>query len=78
MIVPYDKFVDAKGKMCPQPLLLTKKALQTMAKDQVLLIVATDEHTELDLQVWCERFGHAIICRKQKEADYYFWIKKSC
>jgi tRNA 2-thiouridine synthesizing protein A len=73
----YDIFVDAKGLQCPQPLLLVKHSIKQMANDQVLLLEATDPHTDLDLEVWCERFGHQIIDTLQQEDSYKFWIRKS-
>jgi len=76
MKVEYDKMVDAKGLKCPKPLLLTKLALKTMQKGEVLLLEATDEHTDLDLEVWCERFGHEMIHAQCCDNIYKFWIIK--
>ena len=80
----YDKYVDAKGLKCPQPLLHTKLAIKTMQNDEILLLEATDAHTDLDLEVWCERFGHEIVqthvenIKNTGNGDevYQFWIKK--
>ena len=73
----YDIFIDAKGLKCPQPLLLVKHSIKQIENDQVLLLEATDPHTDLDLEVWCERFGHSIINALQQNNTYKFWIKKS-
>ncbi len=77
MSIDYDKFVDAKGLKCPQPLLLAKHGIDQIKAGQVLLLEATDSHTDLDLDVWCERFGHTIIDCKDSNGVFSFWIKKS-
>jgi tRNA 2-thiouridine synthesizing protein A len=72
----FDKKVDAKGLKCPQPLLLAKQAFKDMEIDQVLLLEATDPHTDLDLEVWCERFAHEIQLSIEEEQVFYFLIQK--
>ena len=72
----YDKFVDAKGLKCPQPLLLAKHTINKMQRGDILLLEATDPGTDLDLEVWCERFGHLIIQQQQEAGVYLFWLKK--
>ena len=72
----YDILIDAKGLKCPQPLLQAKLGIKQISTHQTLLLVATDPGTDLDLEVWCERFGHRIIQTKLQNNSYHFWIKK--
>ncbi len=72
----YDKYVDAKGLKCPQPLLLLKLAIKEVDTDEIILLEATDPHTDLDVEVWCERFNHKIINTGYCEENFKFWIKK--
>ncbi|MFK8012746.1 MAG: sulfurtransferase TusA family protein [Marinicellaceae bacterium] len=76
MNIDYDIFIDAQGLKCPQPLLLTKQAIKQLKKNQVLQLVATDPHTDLDIEVWCDRFEHEIIHTSDKNGVYKFWIRK--
>lgn len=76
MSIDYDIFVDAKGMNCPQPLLLAKLGIKQLKTDQVLYLEATDPHTDLDLEVWCERFMHKIIMTSEDNGVFKFWIKK--
>ena len=76
MSIDYDIFVDAKNLKCPQPLLLTKLHIKKLNKSQVLLLEATDPHTDLDLEVWCERFHHEIIDTSDNNGVFKFWIRK--
>lgn len=77
MTIHYDKFINAKDLKCPQPLLLAKQGIKQIQNNQVILLEATDPHTDLDLEVWCARFGHTIIETKEKGEIFQFWIKKS-
>ena len=76
MTFHYDKLIDARGTKCPQPLLLAKQGIKQIDGKQVILLEATDPHTDLDLEVWCERFGHKIIATEVEDDVYRFWIKK--
>ncbi|WP_290145004.1 sulfurtransferase TusA family protein, partial [Turicimonas muris] len=42
--------IDTKGTKCPMPMLKTKKALAKMLSGEVLRILATDPHAEIDLK----------------------------
>ncbi len=75
MKIQYDKLVDAKGLKCPHPLMLVKQCFKNLEKGQIVLLEATDPHTDLDLQVWCDRFHHKIISTKELENVFLFWIK---
>lgn len=78
MTIEYDNFVDARGLKCPQPLLLAAQTIKKMEPGQVVLLEATDPHTDLDLEVWCERFGHQIIHTEEKDELFRFWVRKGC
>lgn len=76
MIDHFDELLDAKGLKCPQPLLLVKKTMKSLNSGQVLLVQATDPHTDLDLEVWCHRFGHTILASDDQNNVFQFWIEK--
>lgn len=77
MTIQYHKYIDATGLKCPQPLLLVKQGIININVNEVLLIDATDSHTDLDLEVWCERFGHHLFKTEINDGVYKFWIKKN-
>lgn len=72
----FDELIDAKGLKCPQPLLLVKKSMKSLTSGQILLLQATDPHTDLDLEVWCQRFGHNILASDEQEGVFLFWVEK--
>ncbi|MDA0174848.1 sulfurtransferase TusA family protein [Solirubrobacter taibaiensis] len=42
-------FVDARGLLCPLPLLRARAALASAAPDDVLVVLATDREAPIDL-----------------------------
>ena len=53
-------YVDAKGAICPVPLMLLKKAVDKVSVGEVVEITVTDIHAELDFEIWCEKFGYQL------------------
>ncbi len=66
--------VDASGHDCPVPLLMTKQAAKRLAPGQVLRVLSTDEHTGLDLEAWCLRFGHELAHQRIIGTQHEYWI----
>ena len=71
-----DATVDARGLICPQPLVHTKRRLEAMAAGEVVKVLATDPHAELDFEVFCLRSGHQLIDRNRVAGEWTFWIRK--
>jgi tRNA 2-thiouridine synthesizing protein A len=71
--------LDAIGRLCPWPLLMSKQALQTLAAGEVLRVSADDPLAELDLRSLCERAGHSLLELQWNEAATQFiaLIRKS-
>ena len=55
------RILDAVGKLCPWPLLMSKQALLTLADGEYLRVLADDPLAELDLRALCERAGHTLV-----------------
>jgi tRNA 2-thiouridine synthesizing protein A len=72
----FDHTLDALGKLCPWPLLLTKEALKTLEPGQVLRVLADDPLAELDIRSLCERTGQALIDLTTTDKQWCFWIRK--
>ena len=72
------KILDTTGLNCPLPLLKTKKALLSIAKNEILEIYATDPGAEKDLKNLCEVTKYELISfRIKKDGTYIFQITKN-
>jgi tRNA 2-thiouridine synthesizing protein A len=62
--------VDARGKSCPLPIVLTAKAMRQIAVGQELVIKADDRAFLPDIEAWCKKTGHALV--RSESHDGYF------
>lgn len=53
--------LDAKGLVCPMPIVKTKKAMTGLDAGQVLEVQATDMGTKSDIRAWAENSGHQYL-----------------
>jgi len=68
--------VDARGLMCPLPLLRLKKALVSLETGSRIRILATDPAARLDFGVFLEQAGHQLIACEQEGEVLIFLIEK--
>ena len=68
-----DASLDARGLSCPLPILRTKEKLKTMAKGQVLEILATDPEARTQLPDFIALAGHELLSQTKDEEgiDHY-------
>lgn len=53
--------IDARGLLCPLPVLKARKALMGATPGQVLRIAATDRASVLDMPHFCAQAGHEYL-----------------
>ena len=75
--IKVDQTLDAKGMSCPLPILKTKKAVEGMAKDQVLKVETTDPGSKNDMASWAKRTGNEILKVEEGSGTFTFYIKKT-
>jgi len=68
--------LDARGMSCPLPILKTKKAIDGLAKGEILKMTATDPGSVADMDSWSKRTGHKIVEQSQTDGEFTFFIKK--
>lgn len=73
----FDQYLDAKGLNCPLPILKSKLLLNKMQADEILLVEATDPHSQVDFEAYCARTDHEIIKSTLSEGVYSFTIKRA-
>jgi len=71
-----DLELDARGLMCPLPLLRLKKGLQTLESGQLVRIMATDPAAVLDFGVFVEQTGHRLLDTQEASGVLVFLIRK--
>lgn len=71
------KTLDAKGLVCPMPIVKTKKAMDTINSGEVLEVFVTDKGALKDFPAWAASSGHTIIDQKQENDALIFYIQKA-
>jgi tRNA 2-thiouridine synthesizing protein A len=71
-----DKIVDARGLLCPLPVLKARKALAKMKPGAILELVATDPAAEIDVPHFCREQGHALISMERGGEALVFRIRR--
>ena len=70
-----DKTLDARGLLCPLPILKAKKALNGMAKGGILEVLATDPGSVADFEAFCRTTGNALVEHSVVAGDFRFLIR---
>ncbi len=72
-----DEILDAKGLRCPEPLMLVRNRMRTMASGQRLQVLATDPATARDLRDFCRFMGHQLLAAEALDTHWQFLIQKA-
>jgi TusA-related sulfurtransferase len=65
-----DATFDAKGLLCPMPILKTKIEIDKLSSGKILEIIATDPAADPDIRAWAKNTGHKFL---GSEVDGEVW-----
>jgi tRNA 2-thiouridine synthesizing protein A len=68
--------VDAKGLLCPMPIVRLSKAVREMDPGEVVLLEATDPGAVPDVAAWSRSTGNPVLHQDQVGGVMRFWIQK--
>lgn len=68
--------IDLSGLNCPLPILKTKQKLLSLDVGDILEVITTDPHSEIDFKVFVEKSGHELISFQTINESFIFVIKK--
>lgn len=68
--------LDTCGLACPLPLLKAKQALNAMASGEQLQIIATDQGSWRDFQVFAGHSGHKLLESQEIDGIYRYLLEK--
>ncbi|MEL6769026.1 MAG: sulfurtransferase TusA family protein [Pseudomonadota bacterium] len=74
---PHDAELDARGLLCPLPVLKTRKRLMALAPGAVLRVEADDPAALVDIPHFCTEQGHELVASGTSgQAGLLFWIRR--
>jgi len=68
--------LDAKGLLCPLPVLKARKALKDVPPGGVLRVFATDPGAVKDFEAFCKTTGSDLLGRQEQDGVFVFDIRK--
>ena len=68
--------LDVKGKMCPIPVALTKRKLDSMSSGQMLEVDGEGELEFDNIQRWLKNNGHEIVEASKSGVEFRILVKK--
>jgi TusA-related sulfurtransferase len=71
-----DRVLDARGLLCPMPVVKAAKEMKSLEKKQVLKILATDRGALADFPAWADDTGNELLSSNEEEGVLVFFIRK--
>ncbi len=72
-----DLTLNAIGKKCPMPILMTKKELKKLSSGQTLELIVDDRGALKDIPALIKRTGDSILETKENNEQIIFIIQKA-
>lgn len=69
--------LDVTGTLCPVPLLLTARAMASLAPGEQLEVVGDDLEILTDMPAWCEKTGHRLIALHHEGSSVRCLLEKA-
>lgn len=71
--------LDAKGLLCPWPVIKTSAAIKQIGVGEVLEVLTTDPGSKPDISAWARMTGHELLDVEESGGDprvYRFQIRR--
>ncbi|HIH01043.1 TPA: sulfurtransferase TusA family protein [Thermoplasmata archaeon] len=75
MSVEKDATLDARGLMCPMPIVQLAKKVKELSSGQVLELLADDVGSKDDVPAWTNRTGHELLGTEEEGGVFKFYIR---
>jgi TusA-related sulfurtransferase len=71
-----DHVLDAKGLLCPLPVLKAANLMRNLPEGKVLEVLATDEGVKVDFPAWCRSTGNEYLGTTDEGKTYRTLLRK--
>jgi tRNA 2-thiouridine synthesizing protein A len=68
--------IDAKGLLCPLPVLRARKAIKGLSPGAILRVLATDPGSVKDFQHFCQASGNSLLESREEAGVFIYTIRK--
>ncbi len=67
--------LDARGLLCPIPVIRAQELARTLTAGDLVELVATDPGVMHDVPAWCRVHSHDVITSKEQDDEYLIQFK---
>lgn len=71
-----DAELDARGLMCPEPVMMLHNRIADVPVGGVLCVLATDPSTTRDIPRFCQFLSHELLRKEETAEEYRYWIRR--
>lgn len=71
-----DAHIDARGLLCPLPVLKLRKRMMPLASGEQIILIADDPASIVDVPHFCNEQGHKLIESHEANGAIYFTVQK--
>ena len=68
--------LDARGLLCPMPIVKTAQAMKGLAPGQVLKLLTTDRGSVADVPAWAQSTGNELLEWHEDDGGFVFLVRK--
>jgi len=68
---------DARGLLCPMPIVKANKEMKSLAPGEVLKVLATDRGAIADFPAWADDTGNELIEWYEESGTLVFYLRKA-
>jgi len=69
--------LDARGLLCPLPVIRTQERVAQLAPGDILEVTATDPGVLADIPAWCRVHGHEILETRRENNEIHVTVRVS-
>ncbi len=74
--IKVDRVVDARGSVCPGPLMALIGAVREQKVGDVISVYSGDTGSRTDIPLWVEKAGHELLALEDREGYAEFIVRK--
>ncbi len=71
-----DHILDARGLLCPMPVVKAAKEMKGLEPGQVLKLMATDRGSIADVPAWAEDTGNELLDWHEQDGVFVYYLRK--
>ena len=72
-----ENVVDARGLICPLPVLKARKMLLSLSSGETMILLATDQNTPKDAALFCKESGHSLVSSVEKQGFFEIILQRT-